>query len=144
MSCYIVEQSVAGFITNAAINYGIIKRSEAIEFANMIMQENQKSVAHCYSHKNPFWSIYIFTDREELGIFDEYQPCQVGKTCRMFIYQSCEHPTWKDSKAYKLVKQVQVCADLITEETGKLLDDNDMEWGTPAPVMMMPCVKESS
>jgi len=145
MSCYIVSQSTAGFITNAAINYGIIKRSEAIDFANMIMLENQKSVEECYPHRKDVGLIYIFTDREELGIFDEYHPAQVSFSCKAFSYQACEHPTWKDSKTFKLINDIQACADLITVESGKFLEDDDMVWGAPAPVMMMLCaVQESS
>ncbi len=137
MSAYIVDQQTAAFIVNAAINYGLIKRSEALSTANMLMQENQKSIEYRYGC-DEYANIVVFTNKKQLGVFDSYDPRQVVKSCEHFAYQACEHRTWEQSKAHGFIKLVEFCAVKLIKHTTSI---KDTVWGAPDPVSMMQCTK---
>ena len=134
MSAYIVSQETAGFIVNAAINYGLINRSEALATANMLMKENQQSVKSRY--RDQYAAIPIFTNKKQLGVFNSYHPQQVKWTCEHFAYQSCEHKTWEGSYTYSLIELIKEAAERIPH---KKVDEMDLIWGAPIPHLIMGC-----
>jgi len=132
MSAYIVEQQTIGFIVQSAIGYGLIKRGEAIKTANMLWKENKKSIEYRYSHSDDlkeYSKIGRFRAFGHLGTFKEFVPLQVINSCNNLDYQSCEHPTWRDSDACKLL-------DIIIAKANRLSKKivGEPIWGSPKPV----------
>lgn len=78
---------------------------KAAEVANLIWQENIKSVSHRYPGESsgtlpgPIGGSFVVEPSDFAAYFEYPDPVQVLKSCDCLEYQSCEHPDWHASQA---------------------------------------------
>ena len=81
-----------------------LDHANADEVGNMLMDENIKSVSHRYPDDS-LVSLPGPVSPEWLEVFKYHpllkvpSPVETLKVVNCYEYQSCEHPTWHDSKA---------------------------------------------
>ena len=97
MSAYLVEDETIDLMINYAIDNNLIKEEDVELFGQCLLQENQTSVNYRYNELTECPK-YTFTRLENVDILD------VKQAVDCWDYQSCEHPTYKESIAYKFVK----------------------------------------
>lgn len=102
------------------------------EVANMLWEENLKSVAYRYQDDQlpgPEGEDFIVTPQDVLDHhWPQFDPVQVLKACNHYEYQSCEHPEWQDSEAKAFIEALRRRA------IHALPGYDDAEWGAPEPV----------
>ena len=70
------------------------------QLGQILLNENYVSANHRYgAHNEPHTFDLTFPS-------SPYTPIQIIKLCNSLIYQSCEHPTWKDSEAYAIITSI--------------------------------------
>lgn len=114
MSAYIVSQTHISVLVSAAMRFEVPYAGYAVTLANAnevgrdLWVENHASVNYRYDeHDTP--DAYTFAP-VELDAVSTY------KQARCYNYQTCEHPTYEQSDAYRFI--TDLCA-AITQSTGK-------------------------
>ena len=103
MSAYIMSDDSTDLITTAAL-YMAIDKDEHLrgqDVSDMLRQTNLDSVNYRY-RESEVLEPYMFT-RVDLAPLRPAQLLQVRATMASYEYQSCEHPGWATSDAYKLM-----------------------------------------
>jgi chitodextrinase len=93
--------------------------NDAVEMCNELMKENYNSVNYRYV-LNDTPTTFNFIDLDNAK---ELTPVETIKAVDCLNYQSCEHPTWEKSKAYKFLKEVKYSA------INNLPGYDEAEWG---------------
>lgn len=155
MSAYIVDRNHILYMVSAAMSHTITTHGpfrwftadgirgelgstdyrRAVEVANMLWNENVKSVRYRYSDHaendlpGPIGEDYKITLRDFNGAcFDSFKPVQVLKSCDCYVYQSCEHEAWPKSEARAFIESLRGGA-------WRALPGYDLaEWGAPEPM----------
>ena len=107
-----------------------------IKLANILSQENAKSIAHRYPdtvgdeanapgdvESYEPWTASDF----KRWCWHEFDPVQIIKSCKCYSYQACEHPEWESSTAHKYITMLKEWV------TSQLPGYDDAEWGAPLP-----------
>ena len=111
------------------LNFG--DTEEMVRVANMLWQENIKSVSYRYGSRGvddlpgPIGENYKLTPKDfrvKFGTFDLYQIIQ---SCHCYDYQTCEHPDYKKSEAYAFISSLE------GEAVRKLPGMEKTIWGAP-------------
>jgi hypothetical protein len=86
-------------------------------YANILYQENIKSVMHRYpqdtldtapgGHEKP---PYITVTGKDYNNEKEYTPVEILKLCAGYSYQACETPDWEQSIAFSLIHRIERAA----------------------------------
>jgi hypothetical protein len=145
MSAYIVSRShiatLAFFAFGGAHKIGASQFGGLVVLANELAAENAKSVNYRYpgDQVEPF----EFTERSVLKFarMDLAQnPVVILKAISCLKYQSCEHPTWKESQAYLALAHMQSAAIRMlpgyNEAEGWSIDD-EVAPRKPAAVLVV-------
>lgn len=107
----------------------------------MLLRENLLSIGHRYPGDD---------EMQEASVFHLYQPQEVGnlaaaqpvidrdraaalKALQCYAYQACEHPGWRTSRAWAMVKEAErLLAQAITRHVQAVAD---ARWGwSPRPL----------
>jgi hypothetical protein len=154
MSAYIVEKHHIVFMVQAAMSRRIAKcgfswdvdgyhqslsctdYNKAVEIANMLWQENIKSVSARYHDESADTlpgaingeERVITTKDFETIVFDTTEPVQVLKATDCYEYQSCEHDAWHRSAAKQFLDALRSYAWTCVPGY------DDAEWGAPKPL----------
>ena len=108
MSAWIVSRDHIDLLLTAALAWQITAPGEADQTGRMLWKENLTSVAHRYPHDRDgarpgptdFRDRHVDTYR-----FQPYpgpvDPEVVAAAAASLAYQSCEHPGWTSSTAYR-------------------------------------------
>lgn len=105
---------------------------KAVEVANMLWQENIKSVSHRYPGETTATLPGPVGENHTITIEDichnhwpVFDPVQVIKAIHCYEYQTCEHPEWEQSQAFAFCKHLERAAIDV------LPGYEDAEWGAP-------------
>jgi len=107
--------------------------TEQLRVANMLWQENIKSVMYRYddcSYDNlpgQTHESYVLDEKDLRMAWDSLDPVQVLKACNFYSYQSCEHPEWESSEAKAFIDALK--REAVTVIPGY----EECEWGSPKP-----------
>jgi hypothetical protein len=108
MSAFLVTERHVMTLANAVSKHCSERRSltqgEVEHVANTLWAENNKSVNYRYKRRN---KTPVLTGDYPMGDKDYMQLTQLYKLARCYGYQSCEHPTYEKSKAYKIIKDLE-------------------------------------
>ena len=153
MSAYIVDRHHIVYLVRAALSSKItrdreftwyydgsrctLRKGEMEDFervANMLWQENVRSVMHrypdCYGDPSnlpgPKGEGFRIT-REDNSVWLQFDPIQVYKSCDCYKYQSCEHPAWKASEASCFIEHLRAAA------IHSMPAWEEAKWGAPEP-----------
>lgn len=99
MSAWIVSQKHIRAIVTGAIRYDIIKADDAQRVGALLVAENRASVNSLYHESNavlPYEHVRVPLD--EIALL---------KQCACYVYQTCEHATWEQSEAYRVVEKLR-------------------------------------
>ena len=137
MSAWIVSNRHIDYLVTALIAAELIPPSDATKIGRTLWRENLKSVAfrYPYDHSGTRPGPTRFEDRD----VDEYEwqetPVLTGgalaKTVGCYDYQTCEHPTYKTSIAYRFVQDL---GRISNKDHVDYPDDvpDDVPWGWPS------------
>lgn len=101
MSAWICsDKHINAVVTAYADQNGITDAAELDRIANLLLEENTKSVDYRYQETNERFVIKF--ERVEMAPIDAY------KLTRSYSYQACEHPGWDadDNEARKISRSV--------------------------------------
>lgn len=151
MSAYVVDREHIMYLVNAALAHPICRNgmswyhageshqmqdgnvTETIRVANILWQENIKSVMTRYPDSNfdnlpgPIGESYVISERDLTTFWDIFSPIQVVKACHCYEYQSCEHDGWEASEAHAFINSLEGAAIHSMPSYDKA------EWGAPKP-----------
>jgi hypothetical protein len=111
MSAYVVQDSVILGIVQFASKFNVHVddmpvRGNEQDFVDLLVAENVISVNYRYKEKTePHIVIY-----DEFETDPESDPDKVIRLCETLEYQSCEHPEWDDTVAYRTLLAVKSVA----------------------------------
>jgi hypothetical protein len=151
MSAYVVDRNHILFLIAAAQGFtrggdfywysdgphmlDVADSEQAAKAANMLWQENVKSVSHRYPQDTleqlpgPVGEVFHIEPSEILMHWDyRLEPTQVIASCQCYKYQSCEHDEWESSSAKAFVDA------LIIAAIDRLPNYDKTIWGAPEPV----------
>ena len=150
MSAYVVDREHIVYMVEAATSLAISRYGaswyhngehhqlgrgdyeEMVRVANMLWRENVVSVQYRYDDCDPASLPEIIDEDYTITLHDfrssfmqGFDPVQVIKSCHCYIYQTCEHPWWKESEVYAFIKSLEGHA------MRSLPGYDDAEWGSP-------------
>lgn len=88
----------------------------AADVANMLWQENIKSVSHRYPHESsatlpgPIDEDFVITAKDIPALLADFNPVQILKSCDCYAYQTCEHDEWEQSEAHTFIESLRSSA----------------------------------
>lgn len=139
MSAWIVGKEHIDLLVTAALAWELVVAEKAEETGRMLWLECQRSVAYRYPNdKDGQWpgpigltvaEIEGYTFEAIEGIVD---PAVLKVAAASYAYQSCEHPDWEDSAAYKLALELRSAAEAMMEGHNARhgsLSDHDVAFG---------------
>lgn len=147
MSCFIVAKAHIAAMVQYALDNGIIDIGQADATGLELWRENH----HSYNYRYP-------TDAE--AIPNDYThertpavtPLMAGKLAACWDYQSCEHPAFQQSQAYRIGKAIECDAlrRLGTADLWKVPGVDALPWALdsvdqlPPPVSIKRTAREMS
>ena len=134
MPAYMVSRSHILYLV-AAMRYYSILRDGDKEVAQLLWDENRKSIEYRYpdtiNHpKNIPGQIgedFIIRSTDLTRSFKTIEPLQVLMSCNCYCYRSCEHEEWQTSRAKRIIDNLK--AEVIRQLPGY----KDCIWGSPEP-----------
>lgn len=89
-------------------------RTDAADMMSALAFECWRSVRYRYP-SGPLPGPIAYDDTpvvcdERLRVYNRLSPVEVIKACDCLSYQSCEHPEWESSEAYKLLEAIREAA----------------------------------
>jgi len=98
MSAYQVSDEHINAIVTALATANIIEKDDREPIARLLLKENIKSVNYRYNMGKNIDAIvfHLKFKSKKLSLYNVY------KLVGCYEYQSCEHPTWEQSKAKSL------------------------------------------
>lgn len=106
MSAWTVAQGHIDVLVNALFEYGVVDPStNGRELGQELWHENHLSINHLYSESTPTPDYVLTTTEAPL------MPDAIFEAVSCFVYQSCEHPEWKDSRSLKLMIGLKAAAE---------------------------------
>lgn len=135
MSAWLVTRSHIDLLVNAARAWDQWGRlDDLVELGQTLWMENARSIAYRYpDHPAPVVR-YVRLPR----LVPVLDPVVVLKSIGCLEYQSCEHPDYYESRAYKLLQTLQSIA--IAELPGY----DAAPWGIPDPPSPVRVVQASA
>jgi hypothetical protein len=130
MSAFMVGREHIWAIINAHYDYGYdgFDYDAAAKLGQMLWDENKRSVQYRYPDcegndlPGPVDCDFVY-GKHEIGMGKRaYTPVEILKACQCLNYQSCEHPAWEESQAYRLLESVKSYA------IGKLPGYKEAPW----------------
>lgn len=94
-------EQVYWFVASDSDNPNFLTRETASRVGAVLLAENVKSVNHRYSDDDPAPS-YEFT-----RLRGNPTPVQLLGMLHGYEYQACEHPDWRNSEAYAIVRRLE-------------------------------------
>jgi hypothetical protein len=86
----------------------VASHTDAEAMFNALQRENDLSVAYRYASHEIEQREAL--DHISLSTYPKLTPIEAIKACDCLSYQSCEHPEWEASDAYKLLAQIKDAA----------------------------------
>lgn len=126
---YVNDETKPGGYRMEEIAPGDLER--AAEVANMLWQENIKSVSHRYPNESsatlpgPIGGSFVIEPHHIKPYRVRVEVVQVLKACHCYAYQSCEHDGWKTSDAKAFIDALE------SQAVRKLPGYDEAEWGAP-------------
>jgi hypothetical protein len=122
MSAYQVDPTTIDLIVSKAIELRLytnrceyVTEANASIYANLLWNENAKSIAYRYAEPISTIEPYEFT------LYDNVRPRAATGCLNCYAYQACEHPEWPTSDAHDF------CARLTRRLLNSIL--TDVPWG---------------
>lgn len=101
MSAFICNNSHITVLAVYAARNRLLGWTDANRIGEMLHAENVRSVNYRYGEATqPDFALC------EWAAFQVFSRVQVVKAARCLEYQSCEHPGWEESDAFKLVRAI--------------------------------------
>jgi hypothetical protein len=135
MSTWIVDKVHIDLLVTAALAWELVVEEKADETGRLLWQECQRSVAHRYPRdKDGEWPGPWFPDLDrgltlvdiERYVFEPLEgrvdPQVVEIATSSYQYQSCEHPEWEGSEAFRL-------SNALREAAEQILPGYQQRWG---------------
>ncbi len=138
MSAYVVENDHIGYLLAAAMQVnpswlGPDGDSDWVQFragdydlaervGQMLLTENINSYNYRY-RENGDGGLQF--NKADIGNMFDFDAAQVFKAIKCYEYQSCEHPEWEQSEAWRF------CQALKNATIYKIAGYEDAEWGAP-------------
>lgn len=103
----------------------------AAEVANMLWQENIKSVSARYPNESsatlpgPVGEDFVIASHDFSFTGFNIEPVQVLASCDCYVYQSCEHEGWQSSEAHAFIERLR------SHAWHALPGYDKAEWGAP-------------
>ena len=126
MSAFVVTPNHIAYLVNAAQTYRVsydgnlvsLSTRDQAEIGAALLAENQASVNHRYTNHPAQNEPYVHPTRPSAAP----DPVQTLKAVSCYEYQSCEHPAWEESAAYRF------CQDLTSASISRLPGYDEAEW----------------
>ena len=112
MSAYVVEKDVIDLIVTATLTLSPVDIAAQVDpdaCGSSLWAENFASVNYRYT-ENETPTAYTFESVPEISRGQQLKGghlVQILKTIDNYVYQSCEHPGWPESAAYKLTEALK-------------------------------------
>lgn len=136
MSAWIVDRRHIDVLVHACIGQKLIAPEQADATGRMLWAECLKSVAYRYpgdkgdgdrpgpcSFKDGDVDTYTFTPLPAEFVLT---PSALRSTAGCYAYQSCEHPEWETTEAYRLAETLRNC---VPESVTRTREYHDVPWG---------------
>ena len=105
MSAYLVSDKIIDVIVTFALDLKLVSETTIDIWGQELLDENNISVNYRYKEKT-LSPEYKYTASELMGLK------QIMSAIKELEYQSCEHPTWKDSAAFRLLKTLKIKCEI--------------------------------
>lgn len=118
MSAFVVSEdhikAIVAFYANGRYFTAISKEEEATRMANILMEQNVRSVNRRYEENQPAERIEITTRDITCKLIND--PVAILKLVQSLEYQSCETDDWRETEAKSILDTIQ--SDAISRLPG--------------------------
>lgn len=121
MSAWIVSKGHIDALVQGLVIEGLVEMRQAKEIGQMLWHENHLSIQARYG--DPADTPAYEPELIEAPLNDAILARQIS----CYDYQSCEHPEWRTTEAYKLVSTLN---DLLAIRNGGAPEMADQDWTT--------------